>query len=126
MNRTHWLALMSVMVVEELRMRLAWRWFTGLGFDQEIPHHSTFSKNRHGRFQESKLFEKLFEQIVGTQESDRVAPLAPPQTEVRAGAVLPGSCGPEHQAPSAVPQPTDNTYYGSSRLAGERNNSRAA
>jgi transposase len=51
-------------LVEELGMHLAWRWFTGLGFDQEIPHHSTFSKNRHGRFQESKLFEQLFEQIV--------------------------------------------------------------
>jgi transposase len=51
-------------LVEELCMHLAWRWFTGLGFDQEIPHHSTFSKNRHGRFQESKLFEELFEQIV--------------------------------------------------------------
>src|SRR5213082_482411 len=51
-------------LVEELRMHVAWRWFTGLGFDQEIPHHSTFSKNRHGRFQESKLFEELFAQIV--------------------------------------------------------------
>jgi transposase len=51
-------------LVEELRMHLAWRWFTGLGFDQEIPHHSTFSKNRHGRFQESNLFEELFEKIV--------------------------------------------------------------
>jgi transposase len=51
-------------LVEELRMHLAFRWFTGLGFDQEIPHHSTFSKNRHGRFEESKLFEQLFEQIV--------------------------------------------------------------
>src|SRR5246127_3149256 len=51
-------------LVEELRMHLAWRWFTGLGFDEEIPHHSTFSKNRHGRFQESKLFEQLFEEIV--------------------------------------------------------------
>jgi len=51
-------------LVEELRMHLAWRWFTGLGFDQEIPHHSTFSKNRHGRFQESQRFEQLFEQIV--------------------------------------------------------------
>ena len=51
-------------LVEELCMHLAWRWFTGLGFDQEIPHHSTFSKNRHGQFQESKLFEELFEQIV--------------------------------------------------------------
>jgi transposase len=51
-------------LVEELGMHLAWRWFTGLGFDQEIPHHSTFSKNRHGRFQESKLFEELFAEIV--------------------------------------------------------------
>src|SRR5499426_660607 len=51
-------------LVEELRMHVAWRWFTGLSFDHEIPHQSTFSKNRHGRFQESKLFELLFEQIV--------------------------------------------------------------
>lgn len=34
---------------------------TGLGFDQEVSHHSTFSKNRHGRFQESPLFLDLFE-----------------------------------------------------------------
>jgi transposase len=46
-------------LVEELRMHLVWRWFTGLGFDQEIPHHSTFSKNRHGRFHESHLFQQL-------------------------------------------------------------------
>ncbi|MGA2456601.1 MAG: transposase [Terriglobales bacterium] len=51
-------------LVEVLRMHLAWRWFTGPGFDQEIPHHSTFSKNRHGRFQESKLFQELFEEVV--------------------------------------------------------------
>ena len=51
-------------LVEELRMHLAWRWFTGLGFDQEIPYYSTFSKNRHGRFQASQLFEQLFEEIV--------------------------------------------------------------
>src|SRR6516164_9056800 len=24
-------------LIEELRMHLAWRWFTGFGFDQEIP-----------------------------------------------------------------------------------------
>src|SRR6202047_1312560 len=51
-------------LVEELRMHLAWRWFTGLGFGQEVPHHSTFSKNRHGRFQESTVFEQLFEEVV--------------------------------------------------------------
>jgi transposase len=51
-------------LVEELQMHLAWRWFTGLSFDREIPHHSTFSKNRHGRFQESNVFQQLFEEIV--------------------------------------------------------------
>jgi hypothetical protein len=45
-------------LVEELRMHRR-RWFTGLGFDQEIPHHSTFSKNRHGRFQEWNLFQEI-------------------------------------------------------------------
>src|ERR1700739_1214657 len=51
-------------LVDQLRMHLAWRWFTGLGVDENIPHHSTSSKNRPGRFQESKLFEQLFERIV--------------------------------------------------------------
>lgn len=35
-------------LVEDVGMHLAYRWFTGLGFDQEVLHHSTFSKNRHG------------------------------------------------------------------------------
>ena len=39
-----------------------------------------------------------------------VASPALAQTEVRAGAVLPDSHGPEPQAASAVPQPTDNAY----------------
>ncbi len=51
-------------LVEDVAMNLAYRWFTGLGFDQEVPNHSTFSKNRHGRFQESPLFLELFERIV--------------------------------------------------------------
>jgi transposase len=45
-------------LVEELGMHLAWRWFTGLGFDQEIPHHSTFSKNRHGRSRNRVCFRR--------------------------------------------------------------------
>ncbi|MEE9183020.1 MAG: IS1182 family transposase [Acidimicrobiia bacterium] len=50
---------------EDVGMHLAYRWFLGLGFDQAVPHHSTFSKNRHGRFKESELFRNLFEEIVG-------------------------------------------------------------
>jgi IS5 family transposase len=38
--------------------------FTRLSFDQEIPDHSTFSKNRHGRFRQSGVFRKVFEEIV--------------------------------------------------------------
>ena len=36
-------------LLEEVRMHLAYRWFTRLDFGQDIPDHSTFSKNRHGR-----------------------------------------------------------------------------
>jgi Transposase domain (DUF772) len=39
------LRLDELKLVEELRMHLAWRWFTGLGFDQEIPHHSNQGKS---------------------------------------------------------------------------------
>ena len=51
-------------LLEEVRMHLAWRWFTRLGFEQEIPDHSTFSKNRHGRFRHSGMFREVFEEIV--------------------------------------------------------------
>jgi transposase len=51
-------------LMDEVRMHLAYRWFTRLGFDQEIPDHSTFSKNRHGRFRQSDVFRKVFEEIV--------------------------------------------------------------
>ena len=51
-------------LMDEVRMHLAYRWFTRLGFDQEIPDHSTFSKNRHGRFRQSGVFRKVFEKIV--------------------------------------------------------------
>ena len=51
-------------LVEEVRMHLAYRWFTRLGFEQEIPDHSTFSKNRHGRFRDSGIFLEVFEEVV--------------------------------------------------------------
>jgi len=51
-------------LLEEVRMHLAYRWFTRLDFDQEIPDHSTFSKNRHGRFRQSGVFREVFEEIV--------------------------------------------------------------
>jgi len=32
-------------LLEEVRMHLAYRWFARLDFEQEIPDHSTFSRN---------------------------------------------------------------------------------
>jgi transposase len=49
---------------EELHLNLAYRWFCRLGLDGDVPDHSTFSKNRHGRFRESDLLGKLFETVV--------------------------------------------------------------
>jgi transposase len=49
---------------EEVHLNLAYRWFCRLGLDGDVPDHSTFSKNRHGRFRESNLLRKLFETVV--------------------------------------------------------------
>ena len=51
-------------LLDEIGLNLAYRWFTGLGFDQSIPDHSTFSRNRHGRFHDSPIFRDLFESVV--------------------------------------------------------------
>jgi transposase len=49
---------------EEVHLNLAYRWFCRLGLEGKVPDHSTFSKNRHGRFRESDLFRHLFEAVV--------------------------------------------------------------
>src|SRR4051794_32165125 len=49
---------------EEVHLNLAYRWFCGLGLDGEVPDHSTFSKNRHGRFRDSHLLRRLFETVL--------------------------------------------------------------
>jgi transposase len=49
---------------DEVHLNLAYRWFCRLGLDGEVPDHSTFSKNRHGRFRDSDLFRTLFETVV--------------------------------------------------------------
>ena len=49
---------------EEVHLNLAYRWFCRLGLEGDVPDHSTFSKNRHGRFRESDLLRKLFETVV--------------------------------------------------------------
>src|SRR5580693_6448981 len=49
---------------EEVHLNLAYRWFCSLGLSGEVPDHSTFSKNRHGRFRDSDLLRRLFETVL--------------------------------------------------------------
>jgi len=49
---------------EEVHLNLAYRWFCRLDLGDAVPDHSTFSKNRHGRFRESNLFRQLFEEVL--------------------------------------------------------------
>ena len=49
---------------EEVHLNLAYRWFCGLGLEGTVPDHSTFSKNRHGRFRNSDLFRHVFDLVL--------------------------------------------------------------
>jgi transposase len=50
---------------EEVSLNLAYRWFCKLDLEDGVPDHSTFSKNRHGRFRDSDLLRLVFERVVG-------------------------------------------------------------
>jgi transposase len=49
---------------EEVHLNLAYRWFCRLGLNGPVPDHSTFSKNRHGRFRQSDLLRRVFETVL--------------------------------------------------------------
>lgn len=49
---------------EEVHLNLAYRWFCRLGLEDAVPDHSTFSKNRHGRFRDSDTLRFVFEKVL--------------------------------------------------------------
>ena len=49
---------------DEVHLNLAYRWFCRLDLGDAVPDHSTFSKNRHGRFRDSDLLRHVFETVV--------------------------------------------------------------
>jgi transposase len=49
---------------QEVELHLAYRWFCKFDLDDKVPHHSTFSENRLGRFRESDLLRHIFERVV--------------------------------------------------------------
>jgi transposase len=51
-------------LTQEVELHLAYRWFCNLDLEDEVPHHSTFSLNRLGRFRESDVLRHVFERVV--------------------------------------------------------------
>jgi transposase len=49
---------------EKVHLNLAYRWFCRVGLDGNVPDHSTFSLNRHGRFRQSDILRHLGETVV--------------------------------------------------------------
>ena len=49
---------------QEVELNLAYRWFCRLGLEDQVPNHSTFSVNRHGRFRDGDVFRHVFDRIV--------------------------------------------------------------
>ena len=49
---------------QEVELHLAYRWFCKLDLEDEVPHHSTFSANRLGRFHEGDVLRHVFERVV--------------------------------------------------------------
>ncbi len=49
---------------EEVKLNLAYRWFCRLSIEDSVPEHSTFSKNRHGRFRDADALRFVFEQVL--------------------------------------------------------------
>jgi len=51
-------------LTQDVELHLAYRWFCKLDLEDEVPHHSTFSANRLGRFRESDVLRHVFERVV--------------------------------------------------------------
>ena len=51
-------------LVEEIRLNIAYRWFCGFELNDTIPDHSTFSKTRVRKWQQSEIFQKAFYEII--------------------------------------------------------------
>ncbi len=49
---------------EEVHLNPAYRWFCRLDLADAVPDHSTFSKNRHGRFRKSDALRHVFESVL--------------------------------------------------------------
>ena len=54
-------------LMEHIRFNLAYRWFVGLGMDDEVWDATVFTKNRE-RLMQGEVTERLFEAVLGQVE----------------------------------------------------------
>jgi len=50
--------------IREIQADVAYRWFLGFGLTDKIPDVSTFSQNRHRRFNDSLVYQEIFDETV--------------------------------------------------------------
>ena len=58
----------------EVHLNLAYRWFCRLDLTDPAPGHSTFSKNRHGRFRDSDLLRAASAKALPAASASRLTP----------------------------------------------------
>jgi len=94
---------------EEVHLNLAYRCFCHPDLSDPVPNHSTFSKNRHGRFRGSELLRYLFEKTVARCIADGLVSgrrLAPDASLIEADANKQNST-PEKDWDYSAIDPTD-------------------
>lgn len=90
----------------EVHFNLAYRWFCRLGLEGSVPHHSTFSKNRYGRFRESNIYRVLFEDVVN---QCRQAGLVSGESFAVDGSLIGGNAGRDRRVNAVDPLRKMNT-----------------
>lgn len=51
-------------LVREIQVNVAYRWFLGFGLTDKVPDATTFCQNRRRRFNESRVYQEIFDEIV--------------------------------------------------------------
>ena len=51
-------------LIREVQVNVAYRWFLGLGLTDKVPDASTLSQNRRRRFNDSPVYQQIFDEIV--------------------------------------------------------------
>jgi hypothetical protein len=59
-----WVFGVAIAVGFGIHLNLAYRWFCHFQLEDKVADHSTFSKNRHGRFRDAGLFRHVFEEVI--------------------------------------------------------------